>query len=105
MPVPFCLMYRYQAYLFDIDSGKAELSSMTLDDSSLETEPKFEHGVDYSGIIQLNCEINYIAYDVRGSQCCPIARQSKCLDPVSNRGCLYFKLSDYCISYLQNDIS
>ena len=50
MLAPFCLMYRYKAYLFDIDSGKAQLRSMTLDDSSLETEPKFGHGEGNSGI-------------------------------------------------------
>ena len=49
MLVPFCLIYRYYAYLFDIDSGKG-LRSMTLDDSSLETEPKFGHGEGNSGI-------------------------------------------------------
>ena len=36
---------------------------MTLDDSSLETEPKFGHGEGNSGIWQLNSEFKSIAYD------------------------------------------
>ena len=45
-----CRLGKGKAYLFDIDSGKAQLRSVTLDDSSLETEPNFRHGEGNSGI-------------------------------------------------------
>ena len=78
---------------------------MTLDDSSLETEPKFGHGEGNSGIWQLNSEFKSISYDgeaVNQPYNAALMQGSPCASTFSRTQDAF--ISNYqIISYLQNN--
>ena len=80
---------------------------MTLDDSSLETEPNFGHGEGNSGIWQLNSEFKSIAYDgeaVNQHYNAALLLGSTCASAFSRTKDAF--ISNFqIISYLRNNIS
>ena len=73
---------------------------MTLDDSSLETEPKFGHGEGNSGVWQLNSEFISIAYDeeaVNQPYNATLLQGSPCASTFSRTEDAFISNSDYFV--------